>query len=143
MRSDVLLVGYLENSLTLSSTYCVDLLRRRREKIKKILLEKLTGGVLFHQDDAPAHETTVAMAAIHNVDLNYSPALTPSDYYVFPQTNTELSGRHLDSDDDVTSAADCFLEVQDTDANEEGICVLDDRWTKGVRVEEPMLKNKC
>ena len=54
------------------------------------LLGKLTTGVLFHQDNAPAHKSAVEMVAVHDygfelVDhLPYSPDLAPSEYFLFP-----------------------------------------------------------
>ena len=47
-------------------------------------------GVMFHQDNAPAHESVVAMAAVCDCGIElvddppYSPDLTPSDYFLFP-----------------------------------------------------------
>ena len=45
---------------------------------------ELTKGVLFQQDNAPAHKSVVAMAAVHDYDFElvdhppYSPDLAPS-----------------------------------------------------------------
>ena len=56
---------------------------------------KLTKGVLFHQDNAPAHKSVVAMAAVHDrgfelVDCPpYSPDLAPCDYFLFPNMKKE------------------------------------------------------
>ena len=53
-------------------------------------------GVLFHQDNTPAHKFVVAMAAMRNcgselVDQpQYSPDLAPSDYFLFPQHEETL-----------------------------------------------------
>ena len=47
-------------------------------------------GVLFHQDNAPAHKSVVAMAAVRDSGFElvdhplYSPDLAPSDYFMFP-----------------------------------------------------------
>ena len=46
--------------------------------------------VLFHQDNAPAHMSVVAMAAVHDFGLDlvdhppYSSGLAPSYYVLFP-----------------------------------------------------------
>ena len=51
---------------------------------------KLTKGVLFHLDNAPAHKSVVAMAVVHDYGFEvvdhplYSPDLAPSDYFLFP-----------------------------------------------------------
>jgi len=50
---------------------------------------KLTKGVVFHQDNAPAHTSAVAMAAIHGCGFEilshplYSPDLAPSGFHLF------------------------------------------------------------
>lgn len=49
-------------------------------------------------------------------------------YYLFPEIEKELSGHHFDSDD-VIPLVDIFLEVQDTDSCEKGICMLPKQWT--------------
>ena len=60
----VLLVDYLDKGHTITGAYYAELLRQLRETIKQIQLGKLPRGVLIHQDHAPAHTSTVAMAAI-------------------------------------------------------------------------------
>ena len=51
---------------------------------------KLTKGVLFHQDNAPAPKSVVAMAAVRDCGSElvdrppYSPDLGPTDYFLFP-----------------------------------------------------------
>ena len=52
---------------------------------------KLTKGILFHQDHAPAHNSVVAMTAVRDCGFElfdhppYFPDLAPSDYFLFPQ----------------------------------------------------------
>ena len=45
----------LDEGYTSTGVYCAGLLKKLREKIKHIRRGKLTRGVLFHQDNAPAH----------------------------------------------------------------------------------------
>lgn len=90
---------------TITGAYYTDLLKQLWENIKK-MCRKLTRGVLFHQDKAPANMYTVAMAPIQECRFQliqsppYLPDLTPSDYF-FPKVK-ELSGNHFASDDDVS-----------------------------------------
>ena len=48
-------------------------------------------GVLFHQDNAPAHKSVVVMATVCDCGFElvdhppYSPDLAPSDYYLIPK----------------------------------------------------------
>ena len=53
-------------------------------------------GILFHQDNAPAHESVVAMAAVHECSFElvdhypYSPDLAPSYYFLFSNMKKEI-----------------------------------------------------
>ena len=53
-------------------------------------------GVLFHQDNVPAHKSVVTMAAVHDCGFElvdhppYSPDLAPSDYFLFPNMKKTL-----------------------------------------------------
>ena len=57
-------MDYLDKGHTITGTDYADLLRQLWEKIKQIRCGNMTRGVFFHQDNAPAHTSTVAMAAI-------------------------------------------------------------------------------
>ena len=96
--------------------------------------------MLFHQDNAQAHRSTVAMAAIQNCgfqlikDLPCSPDLAPSDSYLFPKIKKELGGHHFARDDDVMNAVDHFLRDKNGAFYTEGIHLLHYCWTKCVNV---------
>ena len=53
-------------------------------------------GVLFHQDNAPAHKSIVAMAAMPDCGFElvdhppHSPDLAPSDYFLPPNMKKTL-----------------------------------------------------
>ncbi|XP_028270394.1 histone-lysine N-methyltransferase SETMAR-like [Parambassis ranga] len=136
----VLLVYYQEKGHTLTGAKYADLLRQLHDNIKNSRPGKLAQGVLFHQDNTPVHKSTAADTAIQQCRFElvlhppYSPDLSPSDYYLFPKMKKELSGRHVDSDDDIIAAVDHFLEVQNADFYTEGIRMLHERWTKCVNV---------
>ena len=86
----VLLVDYLTKGQSITGPYYANLIRQLQEKVKKKQRGKLSLGGLFHQDNAPAHKSTVALAAIHDCGFQLvehppcSPDLAPSDYY-FPR----------------------------------------------------------
>ena len=75
---------------------------------------KLTKGVLFHQDNAPAHKSVVAMVAVCDSGFDmvdhppYSPDLAPSDYFLFPNMKKHLAGKQYQTDDDVISAGEDY-----------------------------------
>ena len=108
----VLLVDDLDKGHTITGAYYSDLLRQLRETIKQIRRGKLTRRVLFHQKNAPAHTSTVAMAAAQKCGFQlvehspYSRELGPSDCYLFPKR------RSVVRDDDVMNAVHHFLSDQ-------------------------------
>jgi len=94
--------------------------------------------VLFHQDNAPAHKSAVALAAFRDCGFQlvkhptYSSDLAPSDYYLFPKLKSYLSGIHFATYDDVIIGVNEYLKGQTSKFYEEGIKKLHDRWTKCV-----------
>ncbi|XP_071081533.1 histone-lysine N-methyltransferase SETMAR-like [Haliotis cracherodii] len=123
----VIMVDWLPKGRSVTGAYYVELLRQLREQIKVTRRGKLTKGVLYHHDNAPAHTTLIAMAKIHECSFEllqhppYSPDLAPSDYHLFPQ-----------SDDDVITAVNNFLSDQEVDLYKCGIMALQHRWQKCV-----------
>ena len=88
--------------------------------LQKVIKEKrpgmLTKEVFFHQDNAPAHTSLVAMATIHDCGIElvsyppYLPDLAPSDFHLQLQIKKALAGCHFASDDEIIAAAKGFLE---------------------------------
>ena len=82
------MIDYFQKSCTINEGYYANLLKHFRREVKSKRPGMLTKGVLFHQNNAPAHKALVAMSAIrdHGFELPppYSPRLAPSDYYLFP-----------------------------------------------------------
>ena len=95
-------------------------------------------GVLFHQDNAPAHKSVVAMAAVRDCGFElvdhppYSPDLAPSDYFLFPNMNKHLAGKQYRTDDEVISAVEEFFKDQDESFYTTRIQALQHRWKKCV-----------
>ena len=59
----ILLIDYLEKGKTITGVYYANLITQLRQKIRRLRRGKLQKGVIFHQDNAPAHTSAVAMAA--------------------------------------------------------------------------------
>ena len=95
----------------------------------------------LHQDNASAHKSNVAMAAIWECGFQlaehppYSPDLVHPDYYLFPKMKKELSGCHFHTNDDVKQAVEAFLEAQNATFYREGIQMLQHCWTKCVSLQ--------
>src|ERR1700743_1771577 len=85
----VLMIDYLKRGKTVQGVYSAELIRKLREQIKEKRRGKLIQGVLLHHDNAPAHPSHVAMAAIHECGFEllchppYFPDLAPSDFHLF------------------------------------------------------------
>ena len=104
--------------------------------------------VLFHQDNAPAHKSVVAMAAVHYCGFEladhppYSSDLAPSDYFLFPNIKKHLAGKQYRTNDEVISAVEDFFEDQDESFHTTGIHALQHRWEKYTwTTGKTMLKN--
>jgi len=115
----VLIIGYLERGKTVTGVYYAEVIRKLRPAIKEIRRGKLSHGVLLHQDNAPAHTSSVAMAAIRECGfellslLPYSPDLAPSDYHVFRSLKDSLRGQSFGYGEEVIDTINDWFELQD------------------------------
>jgi len=93
--------------------------------MKYILKEKrrgkVTKGVLFLHNNAPAHralatQKKLAYLGFHCLDHpSYSPDLAPSDYHLVSGLKKQLKGRHFSSIAEVIAAAETWLDGQPSD----------------------------
>jgi histone-lysine N-methyltransferase SETMAR len=80
--------------------------------LKEKRLWKVTKGVLFLDDNAPAHRALATQKKLAYLDFQYldhppySPNLAPSGYYLFPGLKKQLKGRHFSTDAMVIAAAE-------------------------------------
>jgi len=92
-------------------------------QVKDILKEKrrgkVTKGVLFLYDNAPAHRALATQKKLAYLGFQfpdhtpYSPDLAPSDYHLFPGPKKKhLKVRHFSSDAEVIAAAETWLDGQ-------------------------------
>jgi len=89
-------------------------------QVKDILKEKrrgkVTKGVLFMHDNAPAHRALASQKELAYLGFqcldhpSYSPDMAPSDYYLFPGLKKQLKGRHFSSDAEIIAATESRLE---------------------------------
>ena len=134
----VLMLDYLKKGQTITGPYYANLLTCLRDVLKVKRPGKLSKGVLFHQDNAPSHTSSVTMATIHKCGFEllphppYSPDLAPSDYHLFPQLKRQLSGVHFETDDDVIGAVEDYFGVMEKTFYLAGIEALRHRWQKCV-----------
>ena len=113
-QDDILLIDYLPKSQTINAEYYSSLLVQM-DILKEKRHGKVTKGVLFLHDNAPAHralatQKKLAYLGFHCLDQPpYSPDLAPSDY---PLKKNRLKVRHSSFDAEVISAAETWLEGQ-------------------------------
>jgi len=89
-----------------------------KDILKKKRRGKVTKGVLFLHDNAPAHQTLTTQKKVAYLGFQcldhppYSPDLTLSDYHLFPSLKKQMKGRHFSSDAEVNAAAETWLDGQ-------------------------------
>jgi len=91
-------------------------------QLKEILKEKrrrkVTKGVSFLHDNAPAHRALATQKKLAYLGFQcldhppYSPDMARSDYHLFPGLKKQLKGRHFSSDAEVIAAAETWLDGQ-------------------------------
>ena len=111
----ILSIDYLEKGKTITGEYCSHLLNRLDEKIR----EKSSGlqkKSIFHQDNATAHKSVLAMGKLR--DLHYellehppcSPDLAPSVFFLFPKLKFFHAGQGFSSNQEAIAAVDGSYE---------------------------------
>ena len=99
----ILLIDYLPKGQTINAEYYSSLLVQLKDILKEKRRGKVTKGVLFLHDNAPAHQALATQKKLAYVSfqcldhLPYSPDLAPSDYHLFPELKKQLKGRHFSS----------------------------------------------
>jgi len=107
-------IVYLPKGQTINAEYCLSLLVQLKDILKEKRRGKVTQGVLFLHDIAPAvralaTQKKLAYLGFQCLDhLAYSLDLAPSDYHQFPGLKKRLKGRHFSFDADVIAAAETW-----------------------------------
>lgn len=137
----ILMIDYLERGKTITGVYYAQLIRKLRVAIKEKRRGKLRQGIVFHQDNAPAHTSSVAMTAIRECGFEllqhppYSPDLAPSDFHLFRYLKDSLRGQKFDTDESVIHAINDWFQELDKTFFLEGVKALEHRWEKCVELQ--------
>lgn len=105
---------YLNPGETVTASRYVTALSNLRQAIRQKRRGKLSRGVLFHHDNAPAHRSRQCVSALshHGFEIlphpPYSPDLSPCDFHLFPQIKRQLKGRRFN---DVTELKQAFEDA--------------------------------
>ena len=143
----VIHVDYLPRGSTMNGAYYAALLKRMRESLKEKRRGKLKRGVLLQQDNAPVHNSKVAIAAAKECKFEiishppYSPEMAPSDYHMFGNLKKFLRGRRFEDDSDMTAAVDWWIGDQPNEFFRASISDLPRRWAKCVRLGGDYVEN--
>jgi histone-lysine N-methyltransferase SETMAR len=135
-KDGILLVDYLPQGSSITGQYYANLLDQLKEAIKKKRRGKLTEGILFLQDNAPAHTSNVVAAKLNTLGFQlvhhppYSPDLAPSDYYLFPNLKKHLKGHRFEDISDVKHAAESWFQDQSKEFYLDGLEKLQQRCNK-------------
>ncbi|GFW24436.1 mariner transposase [Trichonephila clavipes] len=88
------------------------------------------------KDNAPTHKSVISMAKINELKFEllphepYSPDLAPSDYFLFPNLKTWLSGQRFSNDEEVILVVNGYFEEQDSSYNKKSIKLFEHHWEK-------------
>jgi len=113
-QDGILLTDYLPKGQTIYAEYYLSLLVQLKDILKEKHRGKVTKGVLFLHDNAPAHWALATQKKLASLGFQcldhppYSPDLAPSDYHLFPGLKKQLKGRHFSSDTVVIVAAETW-----------------------------------
>nr|XP_033783950.1 histone-lysine N-methyltransferase SETMAR-like [Geotrypetes seraphini] len=137
----IIFIDYLEKGKTINGEYYAGLLQRLRAeiKMKRPHLSKKT--VLLHQDNAPAHTSTIVMVKLHELRFKliphppYSPDLAPCDFFLFPNLKKWLSRKKFSSDSAVIDAINRYFSSLDVSYFTEGMKGLEKRWSKCIELK--------
>jgi len=84
-QDGILLTDYLPKGQTINAEYYSSLLVKLKDILKEERRGKVTKGILFLHDNAPAHRALATYLGFQCLDHPpYSPDLAPSDYHLFP-----------------------------------------------------------
>ncbi|GBP19074.1 Histone-lysine N-methyltransferase SETMAR [Eumeta japonica] len=98
------MIEYLDRGATVTDVLYAEQINKIRYEIRKKQRSKLAKIVLFHQDNASAQKSAVAMAAIRDAGfeiLEHPPyALDPasSDFYLFLRLKEYVKGQRFEDD---------------------------------------------
>ena len=117
----------------INGVYYAGKLRWLRQEIARKRRGKLSRGVLFLQNNAPAHTSQVVMTAATECGFEilphppYSLDMAPSDFYLFQNQKSHLGGTQYESNEGVIEAVNDYLGDQENAFYFEGIRKLEQR----------------
>jgi len=130
---------YLPKGQTINAEYYSCLLVKLKDILKEKRRGKVTKGVLFLHDNAPAHrafatQKKLAYLGFHFLDHPpYSPDLAPSDYHLFPGLE-KIEISPFSSDAEVMATAETWSDEQLSELFFNGLQKLEQRANKCIEL---------
>jgi len=140
-ENGVIFTDYLQNGVTITAQYYINLLEKVRDAIKQKRRGMISKGILLLHDNAPAHTAHATTAAASRLGYHilpqpaYSPDLAASDFFLFRNLKKELSGRRFSDNEEVINAVESWFARQKDTFYKDGIRQCRHRWEKCVVLE--------
>ena len=137
----ILFIDYLEKGKTITREYYSNLLTRLDKKIceKRPSLQKKK--TIFHQDNAPAHKSVLALGKLRYMHYKllehppYSPDLAPSDFFLFQKLKLFLVGQHFFFNQEAIAAVEGYFAELTKYHYRDGIVALEHCWNKCISLK--------
>ena len=129
----VIMLDFLPKRSTITGVYYANLLDQLRTTIREKRQGKLSKGVLLQQNNVRVHTCKVAMDIVepNRYELiphpAYSPALAPSDFFLFLNLKKDIRGLPFRSDEEVMTAVEEWISGKDPDFFSSELMALEHR----------------
>ena len=137
----ILFIDYFEKGKTITGEYYSNLLTRLDEKIHEQRPGFQKKKTIFHQDNAPAHKSVLAMRKLRDLHYEllehppYSPDLAPSDFCLFPKLKLFLAGQCFSSNQEAVAAVEGYFADLTQNYYRDRIMALEHRWNKCISLK--------
>jgi len=97
----IVMAEWVPSSQTVKQQYCIEVLTKLREHVRRKRPESWRNGWILHQDNALAHYALSVKQFLANKNITvlehppYSPDLAPCNFYLFPKIKSVLKGTHF------------------------------------------------
>ena len=135
------MLDILPNRSTITGVYYANLFDQLRTAIREKRQGKHSKGVFLQQDNVRVPTCKVAMDAVERNGYEliphpaYSPYLTPSDFFLFPNLKKDIHGLHFRSVEE-------WVNGKDPDCFSSGLMALEHRWSKCITLEGNYIKKE-
>jgi histone-lysine N-methyltransferase SETMAR len=97
--------------------------------------------IIFHQENAPAHKSVLAMGKLRDLHydllehLPYSTDLGPSDFSLFPKLKLFLAGQRFSLNQEAIATVEGYFAYLTKNHYRDGIMALEHCWNKCISLK--------